>query len=96
MLSFTLISRAKSTDYAHAPSYLMGPPFSDDEIESYSSRKCDLNISTLGKNPFDSSPFPVVEKQVKIKMTRRIWFKWQKQMITQIGLKTFENRIYVS
>ena len=48
MLSFTLISRAKSTDYAHAPSYLMGSPFSDDEIESYSSRKCDLNISTLG------------------------------------------------
>ena len=48
MLSFTLISRAKSTDYAHASSYLMGSPFSDDEIESYSSRKCDLNISTLG------------------------------------------------
>ena len=45
MLSFTLILRAKSTDYAHAPSYLMGSPFSDDEIESYSSRKCDLNIS---------------------------------------------------
>ena len=48
MLSFTLISRAKSTDYAHALSYLMGSLCSDDELESYSSRKCDLNISTLG------------------------------------------------
>ena len=28
-----LISRAKSTDYAHAPSYLMGSLCSDDEIE---------------------------------------------------------------
>ena len=72
MLSFTLISRAKSNDYAHAPSYLMGSLCSDDEVESYSSRKSDLNIPTLGTNPFDSSPFPVVEKQVKIKMTRRI------------------------
>ena len=93
---FTLIWRAKSTDYAHAPSYLMGSLCSDDEVESYSSHKCDLNISTLGKNPLDSPPFPVVKKQVKSKMTRRILFKWQKQMNTQIRQTAFENRIYVS
>ena len=52
MLSFTLISRAKSTDYADALSYLMGSLCSDDELESYSSRKCDLNISTLGAFTF--------------------------------------------